>query len=86
MVCGDQVGTQGHHVIEKSYLKRNGLGRLRWDQRNFMPLCQRHHSRHTGAFQRVPRHLLSAANWAFARELGLEWYLERYYPNGGLLR
>ena len=53
---------------------------LIYDQRNGMVLCELDHARHTGAFQRVPRSKLSPANWAFADELGITWWVERFYP------
>lgn len=45
-----------------------------------MGLCYRHHRRHDNATERVPWAFLTSANINFARELGLDWLLEKHYP------
>lgn len=74
---------EGHHIISKQHLRRYckaDFERLRWDARNGLGLCQWHHMRHESCKQRVPRELLPAGAIEFAAELGLDWLLEREYP------
>lgn len=72
---------EGHHVIPAQALRRRGYPpSVIWDVRNRMLLKRSTHHRHTVAVERVPRSALSPANWEFARELGLDWMLERDYP------
>lgn len=82
--CGSHVNVQAHHIIARAELRDRGLLHLVWDTRNRLPLCaepapNRCHDRHTCAFKRVPLAILPEAAWEFAREIGLEWYLERFY-------
>lgn len=71
---------EGHHVLAKRHLKREGFtGRL-WDTRNGMGLCRYHHQRHEHAIQRVPYALVPDCALEFAAELGLEHVVEREYP------
>jgi hypothetical protein len=85
-VCGGRENVQGHHVITQERLhrveKERGLksGSLVWDSRSGLAICERCHTRHTSAFRRIPRSCLSVANWAFINELGLDWWIARYYP------
>ena len=53
---------------------------LVWDPRSGLAICELCHARHTSAFRRIPRSCLTAANWAFINELGLDWWIARYYP------
>lgn len=70
---------EGHHVIAKRHLKAHGLtGRL-WDSDNGMGLCRYHHARHEKAIQRIPLALLPTRAVRFAREVGLDWILDREY-------
>jgi hypothetical protein len=87
-MCGAKAGVQGHHVITQQQLRiaaselNKDFERLRWDTRNRLPLCARHHAAHHSAFHRIPRDVLEKACpkvFQFARELGLEWWLERTY-------
>lgn len=58
-----------HHIIERSWLVKNGYGRYEFDQRNSMllhPLC---HARHTSAFRRIPIEAVPEAALAFCVEL-----------------
>lgn len=86
---------QAHHVTEKQAIKKvvaalqlgpreaaEKLGRLLWDFRNGLPVCQRCHSRHTGAFRRIPIALVTRKHRQFARELGLEHLIEALYAGG----
>ncbi len=78
----DLARIEGHHLIEKSELRRWGLLAALFDPRNMLPLCSYHHARHTLAFERVPRELLPAAAFEFADEIGARFVLEddRVYP------
>ena len=78
VVCRSTRGVQAHHVIEKQVVKRAG-GDV-WDKRNGIALCVRDHERHTSAYRRVPRYLVPAAAWEFARELRLERLIKDQYP------
>lgn len=58
-----------YHILERSWLVKNGFGRHQWDQRNSMllhPLC---HARHTNAFRRIPVEAIPEAALAFALDL-----------------
>lgn len=86
-------GVEGHHVITQQQLKawareqdRYGwqelFERVRWDRRNLLPLCQRHHDAHHNASHRLALRIVREACPKidqFARELGLGWWLERTY-------
>lgn len=71
---------EAHHVVTQQQLRKIGRDDLRWDVRNGLTLCERHHRRHTRALTRVPFELLRPENVAFAEELGVVWILGRYYP------
>lgn len=79
---------QGHHVIPQQTLKNlfpkghdgRSLPQILWDPRNGMAVEERRHSRHTTAHERITRADLSASVFEFARELELEWYLDKHYP------
>lgn len=84
---------EAHHVLEARALKRAvsavvGLTReerdamerkLLYDWRNGFAVHRSEHDLHTRAIKRIPLSLLQPRHWAFARELGLEWRLERFY-------
>jgi 5-methylcytosine-specific restriction endonuclease McrA len=86
---------QGHHVIKKQVLERRckelygdqwleHYVHIEWDRRNLLPLCERCHRRHHDAFRRLPRQLIEEHCRKinqFARELGLEWWLDREYSS-----
>lgn len=74
---------QAHHVVTRQALRRHGLLGHVYDVRNSMCLCYRHHRRHSNGTERVPYETLTTANLAFAREVGLDWHLENYYPPSG---
>lgn len=79
-VCGNPAH-QGHHVIEKQVLRREGLAHLLWDLRNLLPLCAHCHELHHNASRRVPWAALRLENVEFAQEVGLLYRLRRMYPN-----
>lgn len=68
-----------HHAFEVQWLASNGLGWLASDPRIGVPVTRRVHERHTLAVRRIPRRRLPPSVELVAFELGLEWYLERYY-------
>lgn len=83
---------QAHHVIGQEQIRRyvNGLRlpldaalkllvSLLWDRRNGFPACVRCHDRHTKAVERLPRALLDRKHEQFAREIGLDYLLDRDY-------
>ena len=72
---------EGHHILPKQALKREGHGDKLWDVRNGIGLCQLHHANHEGHSDRLPRTLLPAAAFDFAAELDLTWLLDREYPD-----
>lgn len=74
---------EGHHVIPKQALKREGHGDKLWDVRNGVGLCSLHHANHEGHVPggRLPRTLLPSSAFDFAAELGLTWLLDREYPD-----
>jgi hypothetical protein len=78
---GEHFGPiQGHHVITKSRLKREGLSDAVWDVRNGVPVCELHHAQHHAHRERLPRELLPAGVFEFAADYGLGWVLDREYP------
>lgn len=84
----------GHHVITQQQLRRHAraqgldLQALLWDERNRLALCEACHLGHHRSMLPTPsgrlrRGLLRQACpgvFDFARELELEWWLEREYP------
>jgi 5-methylcytosine-specific restriction endonuclease McrA len=88
VVCG-KPHAKGHHIITQQQLRKTaeseGLDyrRLRWDQRNLLPLCERCHVRHHSRIAPVPLAVIlteAPKVLQLARELGIEWYLSREYP------
>lgn len=77
VVCGRDA-EEAHHVISADYLRRNHPGRV-YEADNALPLCRDCHGRHTNASRRIPIGHLLRVNREFADELGLGWYLDRYY-------
>lgn len=76
---------QGHHVLPKETLKRHGLHLHLWDVRNRLPVCEHRHAQHTNASKPIPREFVSPAAREFAAEVGLEWWLDRFYPSEAAL-
>jgi hypothetical protein len=92
-VCGKRWPVEAHHVVSQRFLRdlarERGLyaAALLSDPRNRLVLCSGPfscHARHEAAFRRVPRRLVPESAWEFASDLGLEWYVERFYPEEGL--
>jgi hypothetical protein len=71
---------QGHHVIEKKTLRRHGLDEFVWDKRNRLSVCEYRHEQHTSRYNPIPRSLVPQDALDFAREIGLDYVIERYYP------
>lgn len=78
-VCDGRV--ENHHVIDREKLKEIGRPDLVFDVRNRLRVDYRTHRRHTTAVERIPFEWLPPAAIEFARELGLVWWLERFYPS-----
>lgn len=64
------IESEVHHVLSKSWLRRNGLHHLVWDERNSMVLRTDDHSRHELAVQRVPVSRIREETWEFIHEIG----------------
>ena len=77
---------EAHHVIAAQKLRRIGREDLTTDPRNGMPLCERHHRRHTLGYAAIPFEFLPEEAVEFAEELGLRWWLVRRYPLGSTPR
>ena len=71
---------QAHHVITQQSLRRRDMANLLWDTRNGFCACEKSHRRHTLAVERIPRWKLPQHAIEFATEIGLDWQIERYYP------
>lgn len=71
---------QAHHIIPQRVLKREGKAHMLWVEGNGMCLCEYHHQRHENWTQRVPRHLVTKAAEEFAAYVGLDYLLDRDYP------
>ena len=78
--CLNHSWHQAHHVISQQNLRKHGKDEYLWDTRNGMGLCESAHRAHDLAVARVPYERLLPENLAFAKELGLEYLLDRYYP------
>lgn len=83
-VCGARI-VHGHHLIYQQQLRRIAVDlgieyeRVRWDRRNLLALCDRHHSaHHSGAHRVVSTIVLAGAPkfGQFVREL------DRQYEDG----
>jgi hypothetical protein len=82
-----------HHVVTVQQLDKELTGKgytleqikaACRDERNGMPLAPGPHDAHhrPGVNDgRIPRSLLAPCHWEFAAEHGLEWLLERNYPD-----
>lgn len=74
-----------HHVVPQAWLRKHFAGlsihlaELLWDARNGMPLCRRHHDRHTLATRRVPLSALTAMHCEFIHNVGADLHVERTY-------
>ena len=82
---GEKVTTwnsQVHHVLPKSWLRREGRLDLVWDERNSMVLVTEDHMAHEVAMRRIPRSAIRPDTWEFIREIGApaEAQIERLYP------
>ena len=69
-----------HHVIYQQTLRKHGHAGLTGDFRNMVVLCRFHHEQHHSRFRPIPAALLPEEAWEFADELGLTWWVERFYP------
>lgn len=96
-VCGCGGVIEGHHLVTQQTLRKvaeaTGLEfeRLRWDTRNRLSLCPRHHQAHHAGSHRVPLSVVlehAPKLMQFVRELdrahdGCEpvlCFVERTYP------
>jgi hypothetical protein len=83
---GEWMDVEAHHVVFQQVCRRRAreLGlpeaQLVWDERNGMPLPRERHARFHRGSQVIWIDELPPAALEFAREYGLEWWLERRYP------
>jgi hypothetical protein len=82
----------GHHLLRVQVLRKEAGFRgfdfdvVLWDLRNQLPVGEPCHAAHHNASRRIPRAVLETHTpevFDFARELGLEWALDREYPSAG---
>lgn len=82
---------EAHHVIPQQAIRKwaraahvgsDVLADALWDPGNGLAVCRRHHDRHTRAVCRLPVSAIPATSLVFARALGLEHLLARYYRDG----
>lgn len=87
-ICG-RGPSQGHHVVTQAQLrtiarsKSLDLQSLLWDHRNRLAVCEACHFAHHQARRRIPLAVLRRhcpKVFQFARELDVEWWLDREYP------
>lgn len=76
-VCDGPI--QGHHVISQQALKKRGWHLFLWDLRNKLDVCERRHRQHTDGVAAIPLALVPVDALGFARDLDLEWWVERFY-------
>lgn len=81
-VLSGEPADECHHVVAKGWLRRNGFAAHVWDPRNGVALTSAEHTAHTSRLRPLPRVALPAQVFDFARELGIEHYLDRHYPEG----
>lgn len=85
VICG-AARPRGHHIVYQQILRREHPDRyedIRWDYRNLLPLCDRHHAMHHSRAKAIPLSIVLVAQpkvVQFARELDLVWWLSRTYP------
>lgn len=88
VVCG-AARPRGHHIVTQQKIRELAKGdeelwqRWRWDTRNQLALCDRHHMAHHNRHRPVTwQEMLAYQPKAlqFARELKVEWWLEATYP------
>lgn len=72
---------EAHHVVTQQYLRASGRHDLLWDPRNGMTVCNRAHSRHTAAVERIPLAKLPPRCYDFAMAHGFERILSRHYAS-----
>lgn len=80
VVCGTRSNLDGHHVVPRRVLIRNGFADFVMDRRNRAAACRRCHESHECRHRPILRGELPASVFEFAAELRLEWYIDRHYP------
>ena len=70
---------QAHHVVTQQHLRKRHLSEHAWDRRIGVTLCELAHRRHHSARERISYDSLPEEVVGFVTDLGLDWYLERYY-------
>lgn len=70
---------QCHHILPKRVLRCEGYEDRFWAVPNGLVLCEFHHMSHENRSRVIDAALLPSTAWAFARDLGMDWWLERFY-------
>lgn len=70
---------KAHHVITQQHLRKHGLAEFLWDPRDGTAVCEGAHRRHHSGRDRIEITRLPLRCVKFAQELGLDWYIDRYY-------
>lgn len=80
----------GHHIVTQQEIRKaaartgGDVDELLWDQRNRLALCADCHASHHARSHPIPFNVLlthAPASLEFASELGLDWWIERTYPD-----
>lgn len=68
-----------HHVVTQQHLRKQGHAALLWDPRDGTAVCEAAHRHHHSGRARIEIARLPLRCVKFAQELGLDWYIDRYY-------
>lgn len=88
-VCWERPAVDPHHCVRDQVLERLAGPRrfgwdyqaVRWDVRNRLWVCRECHATHTDHAPLIPIWKLPMRVFEFARELQIEWVLEREYAH-----
>jgi hypothetical protein len=87
-ICNASNLVRGHHIIPQQRLRQiardTGLEyeRIRWDDRNRLPLCDRHHEAHHNRAYTIPLDVVLTVVPKFVRELDRAYGEEGREPVG----
>lgn len=76
---------QAHHIILQQHLRKHGLADHVLDTDVGMGVCYLAHRQHHNATRRIPYECVPDAAIRFAYEHGIDWMLDRYYPQTQVL-
>lgn len=86
-VCKVKAAVDPHHCVRDQVLERLAsrfdwdYQVVRWDVRNRLWVCRECHATHTDHSSLIPIWVLPMCVFEFARELGIEFILEREYAH-----